>query len=76
MLPDRKDMVVPYSIFHVGCGGVIINDGSILLIEEKRVCVVLCRESSREDTAFLEDEPTLEREYRNVQSDKFLNKSE
>lgn len=37
ILPDRKDMVVPYSMFHVGCGGVIINDGSILLIEEKRV---------------------------------------
>lgn len=33
LLPDRKDMVVPYSIFHVGCGGVIIQDNSILLIE-------------------------------------------
>jgi hypothetical protein len=37
ILPQRKDMVVPYSLFHVGCGGVIINNGNILLIEEKRV---------------------------------------
>jgi hypothetical protein len=33
LLPDRKDMVVPYSMFHVGCGGVIVHDNSILLIE-------------------------------------------
>lgn len=30
---ERSDMVVPYSMFHLGCGGVIINDDSILLIQ-------------------------------------------
>lgn len=32
ILKTRKDMVVPYSLFHVGCGGVLIKDNSILLI--------------------------------------------
>jgi hypothetical protein len=36
-------MVVPYSMFHVGCGGILIENNKILLIQEKRVNNLLCR---------------------------------
>jgi hypothetical protein len=42
-LKDRKDLVVPYSLFHVGCGGVVIHNESLLLIEEKKVKLDLLR---------------------------------
>jgi hypothetical protein len=42
-LKDRKDLVVPYSLFHVGCGGVVIHNESLLLIEEKKVKLNLLR---------------------------------
>jgi hypothetical protein len=76
ILPDRKDMVVPYSMFHVGCGGVIIHDNSILLIEEKRVHERLCRASLREDLACLEGGLTLGRESKNAQREKSSKKLE
>lgn len=76
LLPDRKDMVVPYSMFHVGCGGVIVQDNSILLIEEKRVRDSRCRASSRADTAFPEEGQTSERVSSNVRKDKSSNRSE
>jgi hypothetical protein len=32
LLPNREDLVVPYSMFHVGCGGVFIKDDHLFLI--------------------------------------------
>ena len=76
LLPDRKDMVVPYSMFHVGCGGVIVQDNSILLIEEKRVKSGQYRASLKADSVFLEEGRISERASSNVQKERSFRRLE
>lgn len=67
-------MVVPYSMFHVGCGGVIIHDNSILLIEEKRVSFSLSRASSKAGSEFQGEERILEKASSSALRDKSLSR--
>lgn len=36
MNTDKPDLVPPYSVHVVSCGGVIVRDNHILLVEEKK----------------------------------------
>ena len=69
MLKDRKDLVVPYSMFHIGCGGVLIEDNKILLVQEKRVSLCSLREILRAGLGSLEAELIMGKASNNVQKD-------
>jgi len=45
LLKSKEDLVVPYSMHHVGCGGIIIRDNHLFLIREKAVCFMIFRGS-------------------------------
>ena len=68
-------MVPVYSTHVIGCGGIIVNDGKVLLVEEKSVSNQLFREHSKVNSEYLEAEQILQKVFKNVQRDRFLRKS-
>ena len=69
-------MVVPYSMFHIGCGGILIRDNKILLIQEKRVTFLSFRENKKGNSGFLEVALTMVKAWSKAQKDKSSSSSE
>lgn len=55
MIKNKPNRVVPFSLFHLSCGGLFINDGKVLLIQEKAVYSILGRGNLKGNSVFLEE---------------------
>lgn len=75
-LKPIEDLVVPYSIFWIAAGALIIKDNKILLVEEKSVYLSILRESERVSMDYQEDEQIAESSSHSAQNDSFTSKPE
>jgi hypothetical protein len=62
MREGKKDLVPPYSMFIISCGGIILHKDRVLLVQEKAVCIAVVRDSSRGITVYPVEGPTSDRE--------------
>lgn len=56
-LIKRSDLVVPYSVFWVAAGALLIHDNKVLLVQEKGVKMGIFRARERATTGYLEEGP-------------------
>jgi hypothetical protein len=57
-LSKVEDLVVPYSLFWVAAGALVIKEGKVLLVQEKGVSKVRFRAAGRTSSDSPEAEPT------------------
>jgi len=74
MREGKKDLVPAYSTHVISCGGVIINEDKILLVEEKSVSIKIFRVHLKESLEFLEVEPIHLKVCKTVLKDRSLNR--
>ena len=59
-LTKRSDLVVPYSVFWVAAGALLIHENKVLLVQEKGVKINLFRARGKATTGCLEGGPIEE----------------
>jgi hypothetical protein len=75
MREGKKDLVPAYSTHVISCGGVIVNENKILLVEEKSVQRLIFRVPLRVNSEYQEVELTRPKVSKNAQRDRSLKKS-
>jgi hypothetical protein len=54
-------LIVPYSLFYIAAGAVIIDNDRILLVQEKSVLSFRFRDNVKDSLEYLEEEQILEK---------------
>ena len=57
-LKKLSDLVVPYSVFLIAAGALLVHDNKVLMVQEKGVILMRYRAQEGVFTVFLEVEPT------------------
>ncbi len=55
-LSQQENKIVPYSIFWVAAGALVVHNNKVLLVQEKGVEILSFRDSEKENTVFQEEE--------------------